>query len=482
MTNKQTENKIAESFSAVKPDVYNEVASQCPERTAVRTQKTTAWGWKIATFALALILVVAVIFGGVTLGGTNAIAASVTLDVNPSVAIRLNKNRRVISVDALNLDGKKIIGNMDFKGAQLEVAVNALIGSMLRSNKLSADANSVLVSVDANQSEYDQLVNIVSQEINIILQESQIEASVVSQWLRETDDASALAAEYGISVGKAQLINKILQSSVQGKYTVEQLVSLKINELNLILDGLDVPQNELSQSGTASDGSYIGKDAAIAAALKSISDDLTENELQRLSCKMDFDDGFMIYEVEFVYNGWRYEIEVNALDGTIVGMERDTDDVRPQQSTLSRDQIEEKALDLADVPQADRDSVNMTVEVDVDHGVTEYELKFAYNGKYFEMEIDQYGIVLSASQRDIGGTTQSDLSYDQIKQKVLEAVAKDSRFASVTLSSAREWEIEREYKYGKQVYEVEFKWNGYEFDCVLDISTGNVTFKAEIDD
>ena len=124
----------------------------------------------------------------------------------------------------------------------------------------------------------------------------------------------------------------------------------------------------------------------------------------------------------------------------------------------------------------------MTVERERDDGVTEYELKFSYNGKYYEFEIDGYGNVRSASQKELGGEYNSELTREQIQSKILEAVVKDRRFASVTLSTTYEWEIEMDVERGRQVYEAEFKWGRYEFDCTLDAASGSVTFEAEIDD
>lgn len=496
MNKKQTENKIAESFAAARPDVFDNVAAQCPDRVPAKTRKSNVTGWKFATCALALVLVIAVVLGGVgystTKGALNdlqasigggKVTASVTLDVNPSVAIRLNDNMRVVSVDALNLDGKKIIGNMDFGGAQLEVTVNALIGSMLRNGKLSEEANSVLVSVESSsQNIYEELSKAVSDQIAAILNESNIQAGVVSQRLDDSSDASSLAEQYGISAGKAQLINKIMQSAPAGKYTVEQLVSLKINDLNLILDGLDMPQDDLVQNGSASDSKYAGRDAAITAALDIVKAGLTQNDVQRLTCKMDFDDGRMVYEVEFVYDQREYEVEINAADGTVLSVESEMQNVRPDQTELDEEQIKGKAFDAAGVPSADRDAIDVTVERERDDGVTEYELKFSYNGKYYEFEIDGYGNVRSASQKEIGGEYNSELTREQIQSKILEAVVKDRRFASVTLSTTYEWEIEMDVERGRQVYEAEFKWGRYEFDCTLDAASGSVTFEAEIDD
>ncbi len=481
---KKIERKVNESFNNVTPDTLNSIRSDCPTRTpstvATRSKNTT-WGWKIATCALALLLVVTVVLSGVFFGKTgkiSAVASTVTLDVNPSVEIQLNSSRRVVRVNALNADGKRIIGNMDFEGAQLEVTVNALIGSMIRNKFLDESSNSVLVSVSADASEYDALVGIVSEEISMRLSEATVDASVVSQWLRDTDSANQLATEYGISVGKAQLINKIMQSAPD-KYTVEQLVKLKINELNLIAEGLDISDDVLTQQGTASDGKYIGRDKAIAIALERVNASLTAQDVN-VKCKMDFDDGVMVYEVEFVYDGWKYEIEVDATNeaGNIVGFEREVSGRQPAGTDLTEEEIKALAFDIANVPEEERASISVSIERDRDDGRTEYELKFVYGDVRYKFEIDQYGNILSVKKEQfLGDTPVGQLTNEQIKQAVLAKV--QSKFPTITLDGTREWEIELEFG---QTYEIEFSWGRYEFECRMNVQSGEITFEYELDD
>lgn len=54
----------------------------------------------------------------------------------------------MLRVNALNEDGRIVLGDMNFSGSSLDVTVNALVGSMLRNGYLSELANSILVSVD----------------------------------------------------------------------------------------------------------------------------------------------------------------------------------------------------------------------------------------------------------------------------------------------------------------------------------------------
>lgn len=80
----------------------------------------------------------------------HTVDATVSLDVNPSVEIKINQKERILDVIPLNEDGRTIVGDMDFSGSSLDVAVNAIIGSMLQNGYLNELANSVLISVDNN--------------------------------------------------------------------------------------------------------------------------------------------------------------------------------------------------------------------------------------------------------------------------------------------------------------------------------------------
>lgn len=325
MNRKQIESKIKESFTNATPQIYGQierdVASLNVDRSATRKASSGGLFWKIATGVLSLVLVVMAVIGIVSNVNQTAQASTVSLDVNPSVEIVLNRNNRVVKVNPLNDDGKIIISDMDFNGCQLKVAVNALIGSMIRNGYLSAEANSVLVSVDSNKNDYQSIAEAVANEITLTLGQMSIDASVVSQWIQNDDQIAAIAKEYGISLGKAQLINKIVAKT---GYTVEQLVELSVNELSLLLPNIDIDDDNVNQSGTASSKQYIAESEALQIALSAAKVDGLTAETNGVKAKINFsfDDGEMVYIVNYVYDEYQYGAEIGAISGKVVAFQK----------------------------------------------------------------------------------------------------------------------------------------------------------------
>ena len=82
------------------------------------------------------------------------------------------------------------------------------------------------------------------------------------------------------------------------------------------VENFSIPQ----QQGTAT-GSYIGEDAAKAAALQRAG--LTEDQVRWEKCELDEDDGRYFWEGDATLNGSRYEFAIDAVTGTMVEWERD---------------------------------------------------------------------------------------------------------------------------------------------------------------
>ena len=138
MTNEQMERRLASAVEKTAPDDVNGVLSRCEERKGTErlmTEKKTAmrrWTTLVAA-CLALMLLGG---GGLFYQQANAVASVVSLDVNPSIELRVNRDEKVLSCTPLNEDAKEILedmgGGADLKGAKLDVAVNAIVGSLVR--------------------------------------------------------------------------------------------------------------------------------------------------------------------------------------------------------------------------------------------------------------------------------------------------------------------------------------------------------------
>ena len=66
------------------------------------------------------------------------------MDVNPSIELRINNAEKVIAAEALNEDAEIILEDMKLRGVDVDVATNALIGSMVKNGYLSELSNSIL--------------------------------------------------------------------------------------------------------------------------------------------------------------------------------------------------------------------------------------------------------------------------------------------------------------------------------------------------
>ena len=245
------------------------------------------------------------------------VASTIGIDVNPSITVTVNKKEKVLDVTANNDDARIILEGMDLAGSDINVAINALIGSMVKNGYIDELANSILISVDnPNSAESEALRQKIVDELNAFINSGN-NISVVSQSITSSSDKEALANSYGISVGKLELIEKLIAKN--NLYTYEELKDLSINELNLLLRSAT---ENVTTSGTASDKSYIGKDKALEIALS----DAGVSSVTWSEVEMDYDDGFMTYEVEFTYNNREYDYEINATTGDILESNREYDD------------------------------------------------------------------------------------------------------------------------------------------------------------
>ena len=416
-------------------------------------------------------------------------AAVVVLDVNPSIQLTINSEERVLSVLAQNSDATHILDGMDLTGVQLNVAVNALIGSLLKNSYISELANSILISVEGKSEQSAALLQQrLTNDINDLLAGFGIDGAILSQTLQQDDDVARLAASYGISRGKAALILKLIGQNPS--LQTEELAGLTIHALNLLLAE---PQTEtLTLTGSASDSGYIGADAAKAAALAHAGID--EASAARLTVQMDYERGRMVYEVDFDANGLEYEYDIDALTGEVVKYSFEPDDDLPAQSIpnvgtpaadIGREAALAAALRHAGLTQSE--VTDVYVKADTDDGYAVYDVEFLSGGVEYDYEIDAVtGEVrafdfepddhAAAAQGSAGQGSTADIGSSKAKSIALS-------HAGVSSSDVSNITVERDRDDGVLVYEVEFTAGGLEYDYEIDAVTGEVrAFDFEPDD
>ena len=198
MTNHTLEQRIRTAVDHAAPDVLDSILASCSTQKGIvfpmEQAKKPKKHLRLAATAAALVLVCAGAFGWGSWQTANAVDSVVMLDVNPSISLTVNARDRVISADALNEDAQVILGDMKLKGTDLEVAVNALIGSMVQNGYLDDLQNSILVSVENDDPDRSaQLQQTIRQTISGIFQDDTMEASVLTQSVSEDTELATLA-------------------------------------------------------------------------------------------------------------------------------------------------------------------------------------------------------------------------------------------------------------------------------------------------
>lgn len=445
--------KIKQAFANATPDICNVILSDCKEEKgkvivmAEAKKKRSVLKYVMAAAGLFVLIGAGMLL--LNIYQVNyAVASTISLDVNPSIQITVNEKERVLDVAALNKDGEIVIGDMDFSGSDIDVTVNALIGSMLRNGYLNELANSILISVDnSDPAKGSLLQEKLTEEVNQLLEADGFFGAVLGQTITDNNTLKQQADQYGISTGKAQLIQQILEST-QG-HTFEELAPLSINELNLIIASGAAEMEKVSALGSASDKAYIGAEKAkeIAYAHAKVS----AQNIAFCEVDMDVEKGVMVYELDFKCNGYEYEYDIDARTGDIVKNKKEIDDDMPAGTQLPADK---------------------TTQTGTGDGVPSGGTTPPSAGSQNPAGGNDQG----SSQGGNGGASSAVITLEQAKEIAL-------NHAGLTADAAYFEKAELDYDNGIQAYELEFKSGGYEYEYDINAQTGDIVKnKKEIDD
>ena len=444
-----------------------------------------------------------------------AVDSIITLDVNPSLNIIVDAADKVIEVQPLNDDARTVIGDMDFAGSDLDVTVNALIGSMLMNGYLDDIRNSILVSVaNGDTAKAESLQQQVSDMINSAVGEGGFEASVLTQTVTSTSETASLAQQYGISEGKAELILKVV--AADPTLTVESLAPLSVNDISLIANSRSLSDSSVSQTGTASSKAYISVDDAKSAAYAHAG--VSASDVTFVKTDFDSEHGVMVYEVEFYAGSVEYEYDINAQTGEVVKYSRESKTTSVPSTTVSGDYIGEAAAKTAALSHAgvsEADVCWLQADFDRDDGVYVYELEFAANGLKYDYSVNALtGEIVKFEQEQTGnlagngngssgtnagtgvnagtgtnaGTgSQSGNGYGSsgtvsTSDFIGEAAAKSAALSNAGVSESEVTRIkcELDRDHGSYKYEIEFSVGRMEYEYEIDAYTGAI-LKAEHD-
>ena len=406
MNEKEIEKRIREEFESITPNNLDAILKDCDKADksakilelpakAKNGKLIRRWAGIAAAVVIAFAIGIASFIGI----GNNADGSVIALDVNPGIEITLNRQDKIKALRATNDDGLEILQNLDVKGQELDTAIDAIVEALVSNGYLTENANSVLVSVSSDKDENAlKLQNMLTEKITSLLSSKGVDASVLTQVVPESNEISELAEEYKMSEGKARLIDELVKKD--GRHTFEELSSLTVNELSILLNDTELMPNDVRAHGKASKKAYISEDDAISIALKDSG--FTASQVKGAHAELDYtkkhdaDKGAMMYKVKFFRDGKVYKFDVDAQTGKILKEKTEDDRHEPPPSDEKpaprpEDMIgKESALEAAKKAGFDPKRAD-DFDTEVKHGRDGnwyYEIEFSKDGREEKIRVD----------------------------------------------------------------------------------------------
>ena len=388
MTNEKMEQRLASAVEKTAPNDVNGVLSRCDERKGtvipMTTKKTTKKRW--TTLAAACLALVLLGGGGIFYQQAHAVASVVSLDVNPSIELKVSKSEKVLVCTPLNEDAKAILADMgggaDLKGAKLDVAVNAIVGSLVRNGYLNSISSAIMISVEDNDTaRAEKLQRELTSTVDGVLQTSESRASVLTQTLTQDAGLTQQARENSISTGKAALVNRVL--ALNPALEFDALAKLSVEELK-----------DLAEAGAPA--MLIGTDKAMDIAAAAFGKASTA-KMAYSAVDPELDESPAHYEVEIKsQTGEEFEYKIDAYTGAILESKREAADgtevpvVQPSKPAASGDigYAKAKSVALNHAGVSENKAYDMEIDLDDEDGILVYEVEFKFGGMEYSYEIN----------------------------------------------------------------------------------------------
>ena len=452
---------------------------------------------------------------GVPYYGNNFVPDShVDIDVNPGVEIVTNKNNKVIEIQSTNKDGKTVIDGMDLKNAELKVAVNALIGSMVQKGYITKEVKKEVLD-----------------DINIALDKNDVKANVMNQILKNAVDADKFAKENNISIGKAVFVLNL--AAKDNTLDAKELAKMRVTDIADLIEkkGIDIKDivdydsedsireniadaiedvNENLISNTVVEvntAKQISADDAKKIALADAK--LSEKDVTFVNIELDYENNRLVYDVEFYSGNVEYDYDIDALTKEIVSSDFDIENYDiPVQTTAAQQETTapsadigvEKAKEIALAHAGlSQDKVSFVkAELDYEDGIKVYDIEFYSGNVEYDYEISVADGSIISADRDIenysiptpepapevtAAPAETAAPTKAAVSGISTEKAKQIALSHAGVGSANFTKVQLDTEDGIRVYEIEFKVGNVEYEYDIDASTGAiVSSSSEIDD
>ena len=385
MTNDLMERRLSAALDKTAPDDVDGVLSRCTERKGTvvpmkkKNNRMKKWMQTVAACLAVLLL-----GGGVLVQQAHAVTSVVSLDVNPSIELRVNSREKVVSCQALNQEAQAVLADMDggrdLKGVKADVAVNAIVGSLVRNGYLDSISSAIMISVeDKDTARAEKLQRELTSTVDGVLQTSEAKAAVLTQTLTQDAAREQQARENSISTGKAALVNRVLAINPALKF--DALAKLSVEELK-----------DLAEAGAPA--MPIGRDAARTAAEEYAGTTAVDSVTAEVDPELDESPAH--YEVELQTAWGEFEYLVDAYTGKVLSGQKDLpatapvgdETAKPIAPTGDIGHAKAKSIALNHAGVSEGKAYDMEIELDDEDGTLVYEVEFKSGGMEYSYEIN----------------------------------------------------------------------------------------------
>lgn len=376
------ENKLVQAIGEVDDKYINEAL-----RYKAKRKTSFAGIARIVAIAACLMCVI----GAVRYAGLNTADSVVSIDINPSIEITVSKTNKVLAAAPLNADAEKVLAGMELKGVELDTAVNAIVGSLLKNGYLDEAYNAINVCVEnENEERADELSKEITSEIRNAFAENDLLGAVNSQVCAKDKEAEKMAEQYGVSVGKLYLAQDVSKSLGMD---LEQALQLSVSELWALADAEQIV--------------LISKEEALNKVLADAQ--VNEADITEVKIKIHETVDVYKYEINFrVGEQKEYKYKVDAVTGDILEYEFKIHPEEKPEPPAPADQItraEALAIACKDAGVAEAD----IVVGEVKHRPVEKEYSIE-----FSVGLTEYSYVVNATDGTVISKDVTERSADTV--------------------------------------------------------------------
>ena len=400
MKPEEIKTRLRDEMADLAPDRLEDLLAACdaqpqdttPQSVPVPMPAPRRPVWKPLAAAAVFMLLLGGIFGYRALDKN---VCTVTVDINPSVTLTVNRLGRVKAVDTGNADAAALLADVDLADKRTQDALGTLTDALTDADYLTDADNTLLVTVEGASAAWAQkLGKAVYDAAQASAQQRQFSAAVLCQQAADTDQVRTDADTWQVSPGKAALAETIaLQTQLD---TAQALSALPVQDLLVLAETYDVTFDTAQLYGTVSRDGYRSEDdvRAIVGGDAAVDPAGCTQELTQYG-------GRLAYRVRFAAADGEYCYTIAARTGEILDVQRpekpaqtpetpatpDTPD-SPTDSEISisealRRVLQELGVSLPEIRDVDVRRVQVS-------GRDAYHITFTANGKPYSFYVDTH--------------------------------------------------------------------------------------------